>query len=66
MRSLLKHILDNHDSENVSIKSVLSDIACDSNENFKCMNDKGIEPAIKERKNSVISYKSNRMRNKVS
>ena len=64
MRRLVKHVLDNHDGESVRIKSALSDGACDSNENFRFLNDKGIEPAIKARKNSVTSFKSNRMRNR--
>jgi hypothetical protein len=64
MRRLVKHVLDNHDKENVRIKSVLSDGAYDSNENFKILNDNGIEPAIKVRKNSIASSKSNRMRNR--
>ncbi len=64
MRRLVKHVLDNHDGENVGIKSALSDGAYDSNENFKLLNDNGIEPAIKVRRNSIISSKSNRMRNR--
>ena len=64
MRRLVKHVLDNHDGESVGIKSALSDGACDSNENFRFLNDKGIEPAIKARKNSVTFFKSNRMRNR--
>ena len=64
MRRLVKHVLDNHDGENVRIKSALSDGAYDSNGNFKFLNDKGIEPAIKVRKNSITSSKSNRMRNR--
>ena len=62
MRRLVKHVLDNHDGESVRIKSALSDGAYDSNENFRFLNDKGIQPAIKARKNSVTSFKSNRMR----
>jgi transposase len=61
MRRLVKHVLGNHDGENVGIKSALSDGAYDSNENFKLLNDKGIEPAIKVRRNSITSSKSNRM-----
>ena len=64
MKRLVKHVLDNHDGENVRIKSVLSDGAYDSNENFKILDDKGIEPAIKVRKNSTTSSKSHRMRNR--
>ena len=65
MRRLVQHVLDNHDGESVGIKSALSDGAYDSNENFRFLDDKGIEPAIKVRKNSITSSKSNRMRNRV-
>ena len=64
MRRLVKHVLDNHDGESVRIKSALSDGAYDSNENFKLLDDNGIEPAIKVIKNSITSSKSNRMRNR--
>lgn len=64
MRRPVKHVLDNHDGENVGIKSALSDGAYDSNRDFKFLNDEGIEPAIKVRKNSITSSKSNRMRNR--
>ncbi len=64
MRRLVKHVLDSRDGENLRMKSALSDGAYDSNENFKFLNDKGIEPAIKVRKNSIISSKSNMMRNR--
>jgi hypothetical protein len=64
MRRLVKHVLDNHDEKNVKIKSVLSDGTYDSNENFKILDDNGIEPAIKVRKNSIASSKNNRMRNR--
>jgi len=42
----------------------LSDGTYDSNENFKILDDNGIEPAIKVRKNSIASSKNNRMRNR--
>lgn len=63
MRKLVKHILDNGSEKRVRIRSVLSDGAYDSNENFRFLNDKGIEPVIRVRKNSIVSSKSNRMRN---
>jgi hypothetical protein len=50
MRRRVRHVLDNHDGKNVVMKSVLSDGAYDSNENFKLLDDEGIEPAIKVRK----------------
>jgi hypothetical protein len=63
MRRLVKHVLDNHEGKNGGIKSALSsDGVYGSNENLKILNDEGIEPAIKARKNSIISSGSNRMR----
>lgn len=64
MRRLVKNVLDNHGGENAGIKSVLSDGAYDSNENFRFLNDNGIEPATRVRKNSIISSRSNRVRNR--
>jgi len=63
MRRLVKQVMDSRDGKNMRIKSALSDGAYDSNENFKILNAMGIEPAIKVRKNSIISSKSNIMRN---
>jgi IS5 family transposase len=63
MRKLVKHILDNGGEKAARIRSVLSDGAYDSNENFRFLKDKGIEPAIRLRKNSIVSSRSNRMRN---
>ena len=64
MRKLVKHVLDKHDEKNPKIKSVLSDGAYDSNENFRFPNGKRIKPAIKVKRNSVISSHSNKMRNR--
>jgi hypothetical protein len=47
MKRLVRPVLDDHDGENEGIKSVLYDGAYDSDENFKILNDNGIEPAIK-------------------
>jgi transposase len=64
MKRLVKHVLDNHDKENGKIKSVLSDGAYDSNENFKFLDDRRIKPAIKVKRNSIISSGSNKTRNR--
>jgi len=64
MRKLVKHVLDNHDGKKMKIKSVLSDGAYDSNNNFRFLNDKRIKPAIKVKRNSIISPRSNKMRNR--
>ena len=49
------------------IKSVLADDgAYDSNTNFKYLQEKKITPAIKVRRNSIVSPKNNRLRNRES
>ena len=48
----------------VTIKTVLEDGAYDSNENFKYLQEKKIQPGIKVRKNSTISSKNNKVRNR--
>jgi hypothetical protein len=63
MPRLIDHILKNNN--NIIIKSALGDGSYDSNENFKYFQEKRIKPAIKVRKNSIISSKNNnRLRNK--
>ena len=62
MPKLVEHILEN--KNNIKIKSALGDGSYDSNENFIYLQEKEIKPAIKVRKNSIISYKNNKMRNK--
>jgi hypothetical protein len=63
MRKLVKHALDNCGEKKARIRSVLSDGAYDSNENFRFLNDKRIKPSIKVKRISIISSRSNRMRN---
>jgi len=61
MQKLIEHILKN----NKNIKSTLGDGSYDSNENFKYLQKNKIQPAtIKVRKNSIVSLKNNRLRNK--
>ena len=48
----------------VKIKSVLADGAYDSNTNFRYLEKKRITPGIKVRKNSIVSPKNNRLRNR--
>jgi transposase len=64
MKRLVKHVLDNHDKENEKINSVLSDGAYDSSENFRFPDDRRIKPAVKVKRNSIISSRSNRVRNR--
>ena len=54
-----------HDKK--KIKSVLADDgAYDSNTNFKYLQEKKITPAIKVKKNSIVSPKNNKLRNRES
>ena len=62
MPKLIEHILKNNN--NIKIKSALGDGSYDSNENFKYLQKKRIRPGIKVRKNSIISLKNNRLRNR--
>ena len=48
----------------IEIKSALGDGAYDSNANFRYLQKKGITPGIKVRKNSIVSPKNNKLRNK--
>jgi hypothetical protein len=66
--SKLKKLVDNLSSRNnTSIKRIIADAAYDSNENFRYLYAKGIEAAIKVRKNSSLSprFKGCNLRNKV-
>src|SRR6476620_7102428 len=65
MPRLIKHILKRKDNKDIKIKSVLGDDGSyDSNENFKYLQKKRIMPSIKVRKNSIISSKNNKLRNR--
>ena len=60
MPKLIEHILKNN--KDIKIKSALGDGSYDSNENFKYLQKKRIQPAIKVRKNSIISLKNNKIK----
>ena len=62
MTKLIEYVLKNNN--NIKIKSALGDGSYDSNENFKYLQKKKIKPAIKVRKNSIISPKNNKIRNR--
>ena len=66
LKKLVNHVLDNYDEQKKArkIKSVLADGAYDSNNNFQYLEDKKIKPGIKVRKNSIVSIRNNRLRNK--
>jgi transposase len=71
LKKLVNHALyssssnsSSSESNMVKVKSVLADGAYDSNANFRYLEDKKIKPCIKIRKNSIISIRNNRLRNK--
>ena len=64
LKKLVNHVLDNPDKR--KIKSVLADGAHDANRNFRYLEDKKIIPGIKIRRNSIVSPKNNKLRNKES
>ena len=55
IKQLIEQVLNNN--HNIKIKSFLGDGAYDSNENFKYLKDKRIQPIIKVKRNSIISSK---------
>lgn len=61
LTKLVNHVLDKHD---IMIESVIADGAHDTNTNFKFLKQRGITPAIKVRKNSIISIRNNSLRNR--
>jgi IS5 family transposase len=63
MRKLVKHALNSHHHHGEKAKSVVADGAYDSNANFKFLTDEGIKPAIKVKRNSVVSTKNSKARN---
>jgi len=64
LKKLVNNVLDNQDKK--KIKSVLADGAYDSNTNFEYLQEKKITPAIKVRRNSIVSPKNSRLRNRES
>jgi len=64
LKKLVSNVSDSREPNTVKIKSVLDDGAYDSNANFQYLEDKKITPGIKVRKNSIISIRNNRLRNR--
>jgi nitrogenase molybdenum-iron protein alpha/beta subunit len=62
MKQLIEQILNNN--HDIKIKSFIGDGAYDSNENFKYLKEKRIQPIIKVKRNSIISSRNNKIRNK--
>lgn len=63
-RMLKKLVNDVLDNRGIMIESVLADGAHDTNTNFQFLEQKGITPGIKVRKNSIISIRNNTLRNR--
>ena len=65
LKKLVNQVLNSSRERNtIKIKSVLADGAYDSNTNFRYLKDEKIKPGINVRKNSIVSPKNNRLRNK--
>ncbi len=62
MKQLIEQVLNNN--HNIKMKSFIGDGAYDSNENFKYLMEKRIRPIIKVKRNSIISSKNNKIRNR--
>src|SRR5215212_4104127 len=62
IKQMIEQVLNNN--HNIKIKSFLGDGAYDSNENFKYLQKKRIRPIIKVKRNSIISTKNNKIRNR--
>ncbi len=66
LKKLVNHVLKTipDGEKNKKMESVLADGAHDTNRNFRCLEQKGITPGIKVRKNSIISARNNWLRNR--
>jgi len=67
LKKLVNHVLKTIPADgkkNRKIESVLADGAHDTNRNFRYLEQKGITPGIKVRKNSIISARNNWLRNR--
>jgi predicted acylesterase/phospholipase RssA len=62
MKNLVEGVLNSN--HNIKIKSFLGDGAYDSNENFKYLKEKRIQPIIKVKRNSIVSSKNSNVRNR--
>ncbi len=61
VKNWMEGVLNNN--HNIKVKSFLDDGNYNSNENFKYLNDKRIQPVIKVKRNSIISSKNKHVRN---
>jgi hypothetical protein len=71
LKKLVNHVLDSSSGSNSSNDQPLNmkrrisasaDGAYDSNSNFRYLEERGINPGIKVRKNSIVSSRNNRLR----
>jgi hypothetical protein len=69
LKKLVNHVLDSSSGSSeqplnmIRRISASADGAYDSNSNFRYLEEKGIKPGIRVRKNSIISSRNNRLRN---
>ena len=69
LKKLVNHVLKTAPDDKNKVKNlklVLADGAHDTNTNFRYLEKNGITPGIKVRKNSIISPKNNKLRNRES
>lgn len=65
LKKLVNHVLKiNPSSQKTNLRSILADGAHDTNRNFMYLEKNRIISGIKVRKNSVISLRNNKLRNK--
>ena len=62
IKNLVEGVLNN--AHNIKIQSFIGDGAYDSNENFKYLQKKRIQPIFKVKRNSIISSGNNNLRNR--
>jgi hypothetical protein len=62
IKQLIEQVLNNN--HNIKIESFIGDGAYDSNETFKYLQKKRIRPIIKVKRNSIISSKNSKVRNR--
>jgi hypothetical protein len=63
MKNLVEGVLNNN--HNIKITSFIGDVgAYDSNENFKYLKEKRIQPIIKVKRNSIVSSRNSNVRNR--
>jgi hypothetical protein len=62
MKNLVEGVLNNN--HNIKIKSFIGDGSYDSNENFKYLKEKRIQPILKVKRNSIVIHENSKVRNR--